>query len=79
MWFFLIKQGILETADYQNLQKRASLTEVEPFNYPHENWCVFTVEKDTYQAFMDYLDTQGIPYDLAANRPTRAELLAGIG
>lgn len=76
MWYFLIKQGALETKHYQHLQKRAELTEVETFNYPHENWGVFSVEKDNYQQFMDYLDSQGIEYTLLANRPSRAELLA---
>lgn len=74
MWYFLIKQSALETAQYQALQKRAALTEVELFNEPYENWYVFGVEKESYTAFMDYLDRQGILYDLAADRPTRAEM-----
>lgn len=75
MWYFLIKQANLETAQYQHLQKQASLTEVETFNEPYENWYVFTVEKESYTSFMDALDRQGIAYDLSANRPTRSELL----
>ena len=78
MWYFLIKQTTLQAAQYQNLQKRASLTEVELFNEPYENWFVFAVEKDDYSAFMDYLDYEGIAYDLAADRPTRGELLDGM-
>ncbi len=78
MWYFLIKQTDIETSQYQKLQKRASLTEVEPFNEPYENWYVFSVEKEDYTVFMDYLDREGISYDLAADRPTRAELLAGM-
>lgn len=75
MWYFLIKQTILDRAQYQALQKRASLTEVELFNEPYENWYVFSVEKDSYTSFMDYLDRDGISYDLVADRPTREEML----
>ncbi|GAB2526170.1 hypothetical protein [Spirosoma aerophilum] len=76
MWYFLIKQNTLERTQYQALQKRASLTEVELFNEPYDNWYVFSVEKDSYAAFMDYLDRDGIDYDLATERPTRDEMLA---
>lgn len=75
MWYFLIKQNILDKAHYQALQKRAVLTEVELFNEPYENWYVFTVEKDTYAAFIDLLDLQGVAYDLTTDRPTRSEML----
>lgn len=78
MWYFLIKQATLETKQYQALQKKASLTEVELFNEPYENWYVFTVEKDWHREFMDYLDLEGISYDLNADRPTREEMLAGM-
>lgn len=78
MWYFLIKQATLETKQYQALQKKASLTEVELFNEPYENWYVFTVEKDRHCEFMDYLDLEGISYDLNADRPTREEMLAGM-
>ncbi|UHG91931.1 hypothetical protein [Spirosoma oryzicola] len=78
MWYFLIKQATLETKQYQALQKKASLTEVELFNEPYENWYVFTVEKDRHREFMDYLDLEGISYDLNADRPTREEMLAGM-
>ena len=78
MWYFLIKQADLTTAQYQNLQKRASLTEVESFSEPYENWYVFSVEKDSYGSFTDLLDREGITYDLAADRPTRTELLAAM-
>ncbi|MCK8492459.1 hypothetical protein M0L20_11400 [Spirosoma sp. RP8] len=78
MWYFLIKQATLETNQYQALQKKASLTEVELFNEPYENWYVFTVEKDRHREFMDYLDLEGISYDLNADRPTREEMLAGM-
>jgi len=75
VWYFLIKQTILERAQYQALQKRTSLTEVELFNEPYENWYIFSVEKEAYTSFMDHLDRAGIAYDLAADRPTREEML----
>ena len=75
MWYFLIKQAILDRAQYQALQKRASLTEVELFNEPYENWYVFSVERDVYTSFMDYLDRNGISYNLTADRHTREEML----
>ncbi|GAB3807699.1 hypothetical protein GCM10028819_45070 [Spirosoma humi] len=78
MWYFLIKQAAIDNAQYQALQKRAALTEVELFNEPYENWYVFSVEKDAYTPFMDYLDRDGILYDLTADRPTREEMLAGM-
>lgn len=78
MWYFLIKQSLLDRAQYQTLQKRASLTEVELFNEPHENWYIFSVEKDAYADFVDHLDRTGIGYDLVADRPTRGDMLAGF-
>lgn len=78
MWYFLIKQNNLDTAQYQALQKQASLTEVELFNEPYDNWYVFTVIKENHHAFTDHLDREGIAYELTADRPTRDELLAGM-
>ena len=78
MWYFLIKQNTLERAQYQSLQKQALLTEVELFNEPYENWYVFTVEKEAYQGVMDFLDREGISYDLFADRPTRDDLLTSM-
>lgn len=78
MWYFLIKQSTLATTHYQALQKRALLTEVELFNEPYENWYVFSVEKENYQPFMNFLDQDGIIYELTTDRPTRAEMLAGM-
>ncbi|RYC68955.1 hypothetical protein [Spirosoma sordidisoli] len=75
MWYFLIRQDSLDTAQYQGLQRQASLTEVELFNEPYANWYVFSVEKDQYRDFIDHLDRNGIAYDLTADRPTRDELL----
>ncbi len=78
MWYFLIKQNALEMAQYQALQKQASLTEVELFNEPYDNWYVFTVAKEAHHTFVDHLDREGIAYDLTADRPTRDEMLANM-
>ena len=78
MWYFLIKQGDLERTQYLNLQKQASLTEVERFNEPYESWYVFTVEKENYPVFMDGLDREGIAYELLTDRPTRADMLESM-
>lgn len=75
MWYFLIRQNTLDTIHYQALQKQAVLTEVDLFNEPYENWCIFSVEKDDYNSFMDYLDREGISYELTTDRPSHAELL----
>ena len=79
MWYFLIKQATLDITQHRELQRRALGSEVELFNEPYENWCVFSVEKDSYPAFMDHLDRAGIAYDLTTERPTREEMLAGMG
>lgn len=78
MWHFLIRQDALDTAHYQQLQQRATLTEVELFNEPYVNWYVFSVPKEEYTPFMEHLDRAGISYDLTTDRPTRDELLAGM-
>ncbi|AQG80238.1 hypothetical protein [Spirosoma montaniterrae] len=78
MWYFLIRHDSVSTAQYQNLQQRASLTEVELFSEPYINWYVFSVEKQHYIAFMNYLDGEGISYDLTADRPSRDDLLAAM-
>lgn len=78
MWYFLVQQDALTMPQYRDLQKRASLTEVELFNEPYQNWYVFSVERDSYTTFMDHLDREGIAYDLTADRPTRDEMLAGM-
>ncbi|MBC7570255.1 MAG: hypothetical protein H7319_11030 [Spirosoma sp.] len=75
MWYFLIDQQIVDTAQYRALQRQAALTEVELFNEPYQNWYVFSVEKDNYKAFIDHLDLSGLTYDLRPARPTRDELL----
>lgn len=78
MWYFLVKQSNLNTAQYQALQKQASLTEVETFNEPYDSWYIFSVEKESYTEFMDHLDREGVPYELTADRPTRAEMISGM-
>ena len=76
MWYFLIKQTALEASQYRSLQQKASMTEVELFNEPYENWYIFSIERDQYNSFMDLLDREGVGYELKANRPTRDEMLA---
>ncbi|QKZ12764.1 hypothetical protein [Spirosoma sp. KUDC1026] len=75
MWYFLIRQDAIEPIQYRQLQQRVNQTEVELFNEPYGTWYVFTVEKEEYSTFMDHLDREGISYELAADRPTREELL----
>lgn len=78
MWYFLIRQNSIEINQYQLLQKKATLTEVEIFNEPYENWYVFSVEKADYSTFVDLLDREGINYDVASNRPDRSEIRLGM-
>lgn len=75
MWYFLIRQQNVSYEQYQALQRKAALTEVELFNEPYENWYVLSVEKEMYAAFVDELDREGVVYDLRSDRPTRDELL----
>ena len=72
MWYFIIRQEDLSQPQYEKLQKKAALTEVEVFNESHPNLYLFTVEQ--YAAFVDELDLEGIPYDVASERPEREEL-----
>ncbi len=78
MWYFTIKQHNLSNSQYQSMQKLSELTEVEIFNEPYYNFCVFEVESDKYKRVMDYLDMEGVSYDLSPDRPTRDELLASM-
>jgi hypothetical protein len=75
MWYFIIQQDDLSTPQYQALQKKASLTEVETFNQPYSNRCLFDVERDRYADFVDYLDLEGIHYEAVTTKPSREELL----
>lgn len=76
MWHFIIQQDDLSTAQYQTLQKRAAHTEVEPFNEPHPNLCVFDVERENYPDFVDYLDLEGVHYEATTVKPSREQLLS---
>lgn len=76
MWYFLIRQTDVVYEQYQLLQRKATLAEVELFNDPYHNWYVLSVDKADYTAFMDELDRDGIVYDLRSDRPTRDDLLA---
>lgn len=76
MWYFTIKQQNVTNEQYQSLQKKATLTEVELFNEPYDNLYLFEVEH--YKAFVDYLDLEGLTYEVASERPSRSELMAGM-
>lgn len=78
MWYFTIKQSDLTNKQYQQMQKFASLTEVEVFNEPYYNVCIFQIAKDTYKNVMDYLDIEGVAYVLSPDKPTRDELLESM-
>lgn len=78
MWYFLIKQDELRNGQYQALQQKAALTEIELFNEPYYNWYVFNVKREQYKSFMEYLDLAGIRYDAFVNKPMREELLASM-
>jgi len=72
MWYFIIKQDDLNPAQFEQLQKKAALTEIEVFNDPYPNLYIFSVEG--YSAFVDTLDLAGITYSVASERPEREEL-----
>ncbi len=78
MWCFIIKQRELSVDQYRDLQKLANQTEVELFNEPFENLCLFDVERPGYTAFVDYADLNGVSYDAYPERPTRDDLLAAM-
>ena len=78
MWYFTIRQDDLSNAQYQALQKKATLTEVEIFNEPYDNLCIFEVEREKYRDFVDTLDLEGLRYDVVSERPTRQDLLEGM-
>lgn len=73
MWYFILKQDELKPEPYRTLQTKATLTEVEPFNEPYDNLCLFTVTD--YASFVDTLDVLGLRYDVLRQRPTREQLL----
>jgi hypothetical protein len=78
MWYFTIKQQDLTNKQYRSMQALAELTEVITFNEPYDNFCVFDVKKERYQRVMDFLDMEGISYNLSPGRPTREELLESM-
>ncbi|HEY0109034.1 MAG TPA: hypothetical protein VGB67_05345 [Fibrella sp.] len=73
MWYFILKQDDLKPAPYRALQQKAVQTEVEPFNEPFDNLCLFTVED--YAVFVDALDLEGLRYEVQSQRPSREQLL----
>ncbi|GAA4399597.1 hypothetical protein GCM10023187_11730 [Nibrella viscosa] len=75
MWYFTIKQQAIKNLQYQQMQKIAGLTEVEIFNEPYENYCLFEVARERYREFIDYLDLEGIAYEVSPDKPTRDKLL----
>ncbi|GAB3336834.1 hypothetical protein GCM10027299_47230 [Larkinella ripae] len=76
MWYFTIRQDDLSNEQYQLLQQKANLTEVEIFNEPYDNLCLFEVEQ--YRAFVDTLDLEGLDYRVVNERPTRQDLLESM-
>lgn len=75
MWCFIVKQRAMTVEQYRDLQKLATQTEVELFNEPYENLCLFDVDRSQYTAFVDYADLNGVDYNAYPERPTRDELL----
>lgn len=75
MWYFTIRQNEISTNQYRLLQQQAKVTEVEIFNEPYENLCLFEIEREQYQQFVDTLDLEGINYEVVSSRPTRQELI----
>jgi hypothetical protein len=78
MWYFIIHQADLTTAQFQEFRQAAALTEAEPFNEPFDNLYIFAVERDQYGAFADTLDREGVVYQSTTSKPTREELLDGM-
>ncbi len=78
MWYFTIRKAAINNVQYQRLQKIAALTEVEVFNEPYENQCLFEVEKERYRDFVDYLDLEGLKYEVSPDKPSRDQLLDGM-
>ena len=73
MWYFILKQDDLKPEPYRQLQQKAVQTQVEPFNEPLANLCLFTVEN--YAPFVDALDLEGLAYTVLNQRPSRDQLL----
>ncbi|GAB3919648.1 hypothetical protein [Larkinella terrae] len=75
MWYFTVRQEELTNRQYRLLQEKAKLTEVELFNEPYNNLCLFEVEREDYSTFVDALDLEGLNYEVVNERPTREQLL----
>ena len=73
MWYFILKQDDLKPDQYRALQQKAAQTDVELFNEPYANLCLFTVED--YSTFVDALDLAGLAYDVQSQPPSRDQLL----
>ncbi len=78
MWYFIVHQPDLTTAQFQAFRQAAALTEAETFNEPFDNLYIFAVERHQYGAFADFLDREGVVYEATTNKPTREELLVGM-
>ena len=76
MWYFILKQDDVKPEPYRELQQKAVQTEVEPFNEPFDNLCLFTVED--YAPFVDALDLEGLAYEAVSQRPSRNQLLGRL-
>jgi hypothetical protein len=76
MWYFAIKQPDLKNEPNQRLQKMVNQVEIELFNEPYTNYCLFEVESEQYAEVMNYLDLEGIAYEATTSRPKREELLS---
>ena len=78
MWYFTIRQNNLSRDQYRLLQAKAVLTEVEIFNEPYDNLCLFEVEQAQYRHFVDTLDLEGLRYEVVGERPSRKQLLDNL-
>ena len=75
MWYFTIRQDDLKNEQHQRMRKIANEIEIEIFNEPFHNLCIFEMESDQYTEAMNYLDLEGITYEATTSRPKREYLL----
>jgi hypothetical protein len=75
MWYFTIRQDDLKNEQHQRMRKIAHEIEIEIFNEPYHNLCIFELESDQYSEAMNYLDLEGITYEATTSRPKREDLL----
>ena len=76
MWYFTVRREDLSNQQYRQGQQLAELTEVETFGEPYPDFAVFAVEN--YRDFADWLDREGVRYELYRHRPERDQLLTSI-